>query len=83
MYRITKTINDWETISLVFYDAAKAKEVFHDLMHDELVRFNKLYTCGISRENIERKMDYNTLYKEYKISVPAFSVTITLTYVKD
>ena len=83
MYKITKTINDYETIVLVFDDVAKAKEVFNDLQYDEYIRFKNLYESGINRETINRTIDYNVVYKEYKISVPTFSVTIILTYIKD
>ena len=83
MYKITKTINDYETIALVFDDVAKAKEVFNDLQYDEYIRFTNLYESGINRETINRTIDHNVVYKEYKISVPTFSVTIILTYIKD
>ena len=83
MYRIIKTICDTETINLVFDDAAKAQEVFHDLQYDEFIRFTNLYESGINKERIIRKIDYNTIYKEYRFSVPTFSVTIILTYIKD
>ena len=83
MYKITKTINDYETIALVFDDVAKAKEVFHDLQYDEYIRFTNFYESGINRETINRTIDHNVVYKEYKISVPTFSVTILLTYIKD
>ena len=83
MYKITKTINDYETIALVFDDVAKATEVFHDLQYDEYIRFTNFYESGINRETINRTIDHNVVYKEYKISVPTFSVTILLTYIKD
>ena len=83
MYKITKTINECETIVLVFDDVKTAKEVFNDLQYDEYIRFANLYESGINRETINRTIDHNVVYKEYKISIPTFSVTIILTYIKD
>ena len=83
MYKITKTIDDSITICSVIDDAAKAGELFRDLEYDEFIRFKKLYESGISRENIERRTDFNIVYKKYTISVPTFSVTLTLTYIED
>ena len=83
MYKITKTVNNLKTINLIFDDTAEAKEIFDALRYDEFVRFKKLYVCEINRENIEHRIDSDTIYKEYRISVPTFSVTITLTYIKD
>ena len=83
MYKITKTIGDTKTINLVFDYAGQAQEVFNDLKYDEFVRFKMLDEGRINKETREERINGELFYKEYKLSTPTFSVTITLQYTKD
>lgn len=83
MYKITKTIDNTKTIVLALDDIIQAQKVFNGLKYDEFVRFKRLYTCGINKEIVERKVDSDIVYEKYTISVPTFSVTITLQYTEE
>ena len=83
MYKITKTIGDTKTINLVFNYADKAQEVFNDLKYDEFVRFKMLDEGRINKETREERVNGEVVYKEYRLSTPTFSVTITLQYTED
>lgn len=86
MYKITKTINGRETINLVFDDNddnVKAKEVFSDLQYDEFVRFREMYGNEFNKKTMGESVNGKSVYKEYTISTPTFSVTIILRYTKD
>lgn len=83
MYKITKTVDNVETINLVFDDEHKAKEVFSDLRHDEFVRFRKLYENTFNKETREETVNGELVYSEYKLSVPTFYITITLKHTEN
>ena len=83
MYKITKTVGDTETVSLPFDDVIDVQKIFSDLQYDEYVRFRRLYACGIRKEIREEKVDGKIVCREYRLSVPTFSVTITLEHTED
>lgn len=83
MYKITKTINGRETINLVFDDDVKAKEVFSDLQYDEFIRFCEIYGHEFNKKTMGETVNGKSVYKEYKLSVPTFYITITLKHTEN
>lgn len=83
MYRIKKTVNNTETINLVFDDIIDAEKIFSDLQYDEYIRFKKLYASGINKETVVNKVDSDIVYRKYRISVPTFYVEIVLEYIRN
>ena len=81
MYKITKTVDNVETINLVFDYREQAREVFNDLKYDEFVIFKKLYENTFNKETREETVNGELVYNEYKLSVPNFNIIITLEYV--
>ena len=83
MYKITKTVDNVETIHLVFDNVELAKEVFSDLRYDEYIRFKKFYEGRINKETREKRVNEELIYSEYKLSVLTFNIIIVLKYVED
>lgn len=83
MYKITKTIGDTKTINLVFDNKEQAQEVFNDLKYDEFIRFGNLDVGIINKETREERVNGELVYKDYRLSNPTISVTITLKYVEN
>lgn len=83
MYKITKTVDNVETINLVFDYREQAREVFNDLKYDEFVVFKKLYENTFNKETREETVNGELVYSEYKLSVPTFYITITLKHTEN